>query len=66
MNDMTQGKSLPLLIKFAIPLILGSLFQQLYSFLDSVIVGNFIGEEALTAIGVTGALNFLVLGLTLN
>ena len=66
MNDMTQGKSLPLLIKFAIPLILGSLFQQLYSFLDSVIVGNFIGEEALTAIGVTGALNFLVLGLTMG
>ena len=66
MNDMTNGKSLPLLVKFAIPLILGSLFQQLYSFLDSVIVGNFIGEDALTAIGVTGALNFLVLGLTMG
>lgn len=64
--DMTQGKILPALLKFAIPLIIGSLFQQLYTFVDSAIVGNFISNDALTAIGVTGSLNFLVLGLTMG
>ena len=64
--DMTSGRILPILIRFSIPLILGSLFQQLYSFVDSAIVGNFVGNDALTAIGVTGSLNFLVLGLTMG
>ena len=64
--DMTQGKPLPLLIRFAIPLILGSLFQQLYSFVDTAIVGRCIGSDALTAVGVTGSLNFLVLGFTMG
>ena len=64
--DMTQGKILPALLKFAIPLIFGSLFQQLYAFVDSAIVGNFVSNDALTAIGVTGSLNFLVLGLTMG
>ena len=64
--DMTQGKILPTLLKFALPLIFGSLFQQLYTFVDSAIVGNFVSSDALTAIGVTSSLNFLVLGLTMG
>ena len=64
--DMTQGNPLPILVRFAIPLILGSLFQQLYSFVDTAIVGRCIGAEALTAVGVTGSLNFLVLGFTMG
>ena len=64
--DMTRGKPLPLLIRFALPLILGSLFQQLYSFVDTAIVGRCISAEALTAVGVTGSLNFLVLGFTMG
>lgn len=64
--DMTQGKILPTLLKIAIPLIFGSLFQQLYTFADSAIVGNFVSSDALTAIGVTSSLNFLVLGLTMG
>ena len=64
--DMTRGNPLPLLIRFAIPLILGSLFQQLYSFADTAIVGRCIGSDALTAVGVTGSLNFLVLGFTMG
>lgn len=64
--DMTEGKILPILLRFAIPLIFGSLFQQLYTFADSAIVGNFVSNDALTAIGVTGSLNFLVLGLTMG
>ena len=63
---MTQGKTLPLLVRFALPLVLGSLFQQLYSFVDTAIVGRCIGAEALTAVGVTSSLNFLVLGLTMG
>ena len=64
--DMTQGNPLPLLVRFAVPLILGSLFQQLYSFVDTSIVGRCISAEALTAVGVTGSLNFLVLGFTMG
>ena len=64
--DMTQGKPLPLLVRFALPLIFGSLFQQLYSFVDTAIVGRCISAEALTAVGVTGSLNYLVLGLTMG
>ena len=64
--DMTKGNPLSLLIKFSIPLVLGSIFQQLYSFVDTAIVGRCIGVDALSAVGVTGALNFLVLGLTMG
>ncbi len=64
--DMTVGNPLPLLIKFSIPLVLGSIFQQLYSFVDTAIVGRCISVQALSAVGVTGALNFLVLGLTMG
>jgi len=64
--DMTKGNPLPLLIKFSIPLVLGSIFQQLYSFVDTAIVGRCISVQALSAVGVTGALNFLVLGLTMG
>ena len=64
--DMTRGNPLPLLVQFAIPLILGSLFQQFYSFVDTAIVGRCISAEALTAVGVTGSLNFLVLGFTMG
>lgn len=63
---MTTGNPLSLLIKFSIPLVLGSIFQQLYSFVDTAIVGRCISVQALSAVGVTGALNFLVLGLTMG
>jgi len=48
--DMTRGNPLPILVRFAIPLILGSLFQQLYSFVDTAIVGRCIGAEAQASI----------------
>lgn len=63
---MTQGNPTRLLIQFSIPLILGSLFQQLYSFADTAIVGRCISGEALTAVGITGSLNFLIQGLTMG
>ena len=64
--DMTQGRPLPLLLRFGLPLVLGSLFQQLYSFADTAIVGRCISVDALSAVGVTGALDFLILGFTMG
>lgn len=64
--DMTQGRPLPLLVRFALPLMLGSFFQQLYSFVDTAIVGRGISVEALSAVGVTSSLNFVILGFTMG
>lgn len=52
--DMTQGVIWKQLVTFAIPLLIGQLFQQLYSTVDSVVVGRFVGKEALAAVGSTG------------
>lgn len=62
--DLTRGNPFPLLVRFAIPLILGTIFQQLYSFADTAIVGRCISADALTAVGVTGSLTFMLLGFT--
>lgn len=51
-----------LIIMFTIPLLIGNLFQQLYSFMDALIVGRTIGVNALAAVGATGSLTFLVIG----
>ncbi len=61
-KDMTQGSPLKLLLGFAVPLMLGSLFQQFYNLADTIIVGRFVGVEALAAVGSVGGLNYLVLG----
>lgn len=64
--DLTQGNPMRLLIRFAIPLVLGTIFQQLYSFADTAIVGRCISPEALTAVGITGSLNFVILGFSMG
>ncbi len=51
-----------LILGFALPLLVGLLFQQLYSLVDTIIVGQFLGVNALAAVGSTGSINFLVLG----
>lgn len=61
-QDLTIGRPIVQILLFAIPLVLGTLFQQLYSFVDTVIVGRFIGVDALAAVGTTYSLNFLILG----
>lgn len=61
--NMTEGKPLPILLRFMFPIFLGNLFQQLYNMVDTIIVGNFIGADALAAVGSTGTVMFLVLGL---
>lgn len=60
--DMTRGSISRLLILFAVPLLLGNLFQQLYNTVDVLVVGNFVGKEALAAVGSTASIiNMLVL-----
>ena len=61
-TDLTVGRPLTQILKFALPLVLGTLFQQLYSFADTVIVGRCLGTDALGAVGTTYSLNFLILG----
>ena len=55
-----------LVISFALPLLFGMLFQQFYSFVDTAIVGRYLGAEKLAAVGATGSVNFLVIGLCLG
>lgn len=61
-QDLTIGYPIVRIFMFAIPLVLGTLFQQFYSFVDTVIVGRFVGVDALAALGTTYSLNFLILG----
>lgn len=60
-NDMTQGKILPILIKFTIPLVLGNLLQLTYNAVDSIIVGQYVGKEALAAVGTSNPLLTLII-----
>lgn len=59
---MTEGPIWKRIIAFAIPLFLGNLFQQLYNTADSLIVGNFLGSDALAAVSSSGSLIFLLVG----
>ena len=61
-NDMTSGSPIKLIIRFMIPMCLGNIFQQFYNIADSIIAGQFLGVDALAAIGSTGSLIFLVTG----
>ena len=60
--DFTKGNIVRDLIAFAVPLLLGNLFQQLYNAADSLIVGNFLGREALAAVSSSGNLIFMMVG----
>ena len=61
-RDLTQGRPIVQILLFSIPLVAGTLFQQVYSFADSVVVGRLISDAALGAVGTTYSLNFLTLG----
>ena len=61
-KNMTEGSPLKLILLFSIPVLLGNVFQQFYNMVDTIIVGRYLGEEALAAVGSTGCLMFLVLG----
>lgn len=61
-KDLTKGSPMRLILSFGIPVLLGYLFQQLYSVVDTAIVGKTLGGAALAAVGSTGSINFLVVG----
>lgn len=61
--NMTEGNPVHLLIVFAIPMLIGNVFQQLYNLVDSVIVGKFVGADALAAVGATNSVSFLFFAL---
>lgn len=61
-KDMTSGSTMKLILGFALPLLMGMLFQQVYSLVDTIIVGRFLGVSALAAVGATGSINFLIVG----
>lgn len=62
-GDMVSGSPTRALIFFAFPLVLGNLLQQLYNVIDSIIVGNYVGEEALAAVGASSSITFLFVAL---
>jgi len=66
MRDLTKGKESSLILKFAMPMLLGNIFQQLYNVVDSIIVGNFIGKEALAAVGASFPIIFAFLSLIIG
>lgn len=61
-KDLTVGSPMKLVLGFAVPLLFGYVFQQMYNFVDTAIVGRTLGSAALAAVGATGSLNFLILG----
>lgn len=65
-RDLTEGRPLKRIVFFALPMLFGVLFQQFYSFVDTAVVGRYLGAERLAAVGATGSVNFLVIGLCLG
>ena len=61
-RDMTVGTPWKIILNFTIPIVIGNIFQQFYSMVDTVIVGKFVGTKALAAVGSTGTIGFLILG----
>ncbi len=62
-KDMTVGKPLPLIVSFALPLMVGNIFQQLYTVVDTMVVGKALGVDALAALGATDWLYWMLLGM---
>ena len=60
--DMTEGNVYGLLIRFAVPLLLGNLFQQLYNTVDTWVVGNYVGKEAFSAVGTVNPIINMLIG----
>jgi putative MATE family efflux protein len=66
MRDLTSGPEGRLIFIFAVPMLIGNLFQQLYNMVDSVVVGQFVGKDALAAVGVSFPILFLLIALVMG
>lgn len=65
-KSMVEGTPWKHILRFALPVLAGSLLQQLYNTVDTIVVGNFSGEDALSAVGTTGSITFLFLALAMG
>lgn len=65
-TDMTEGGEFGHIMRFALPMLVGNIFQQLYNIVDSVIVGQFLGKNALAAVGATGSITYLFYSLCIG
>lgn len=65
-KDLTNGSPMKLILGFMLPLLFGMLFQQLYNMVDTMVVGKYLGTNALAGVGSTGSINFLVLGFVIG
>lgn len=61
-KSMVEGRPLPLILQFAVPLLIGNLLQQTYNIIDAAIVGQILGADALASVGASSSVQFLVLG----
>jgi putative MATE family efflux protein len=66
MKDLTDGKPSRLILQFATPMLIGNVFQQLYNVVDSIIVGNYLGKEALAAVGASFPLLFMLISFVIG
>ena len=65
-KDMTQGSAAKLILTFSLPMLLGNIFQQMYNMVDSIVVGRFVGPNALAAVGTSFPIIFLLISLVLG
>lgn len=65
-KNMTEGRPVPLLIRFALPMMLGGVFQQFYTVVDTMVVGKALGVNALAAVGATDWFNWTILGILIS
>ncbi|HBF35867.1 MAG TPA: MATE family efflux transporter [Firmicutes bacterium] len=65
-QDMTKGNEVKLLVQFSLPMLIGNVSQQFYNLIDSIVVGKYIGANALAAVGATNSLNFLCFSICLG
>src|SRR5512145_347333 len=66
MKDLSVGKESKIIFQFALPMLIGNVFQQIYTLINSIIVGNFVGKEALAAVGASFPLIFTLISLVMG
>jgi putative MATE family efflux protein len=66
LKDMTKGNPMKLIIGFALPMLIGNIFQQLYNIVNTIIVGKYLGEDALAGVGTTGSVIFFMTSLVIG
>jgi len=66
MKDLSVGKESRIIFQFALPMLVGNVFQQLYTIINSIVVGNFVGKEALAAVGASFPLLFTLISLVIG